>query len=151
MSIRALAGAALLAATGVMGGCASEGNFLADSLTTSSINSTAKAQPSIDPQCVALMSKIDALRKEGTPERIEKVSTGKTATAVVKREALQRMTELDKANAEFQSRCSTLSAGQQAAATPTGGAAKVAATDGAKQSAVKTVAKQAPKATATAQ
>lgn len=118
MSIRMHAGAALLAAAGLIGGCASEGNFLADSLTTSSIGSTANAQPSVDPQCVALMSKIDALRKEGTPARIEKVSAGKTATAVVKREALQRITELDKANAEFQSRCSTLASGQQAAMSP---------------------------------
>lgn len=147
MSIRAFAGAVLFAAAGVIGGCANGANFLGDSLTTSSIEPAAKAQPSVDPQCVALMSKIDALRKEGTPGRIEKVSSGKTPTAVVKRDALQRMTELDKANAEFQSRCSTLTSGQQAATAPAQAASSVTA----RQTAVKTVAKQPPKAVTTAQ
>lgn len=131
MSFRIFASAVLFAAASLMGGCASDGDFLGGALTTSSIEPAAKAQSNIDPQCVALMSKIDALRKEGTPERIEKVSTGKTATAVVKRQALQRMTELDKTNAEFQSRCSTLSRGQRSVAAP-GGTAKVAASNAAK-------------------
>ncbi len=143
MSNRALAGAFLLATAGVMGGCASEGNFLGDSLTTSSIGQTARAQSNIDPQCVALMSKIDALRKEGTPGRLEKVSSGKSATAVVKRESLQRMTELDKANSEFQQRCSTLTPGGQAGAAP--------GVDSARQTAVKTVGKQASQTAVTAQ
>lgn len=140
MLIRAFTGAALLAAAGVMGGCAGDGNFLANSLTTSSIEPGAKTQSNIDPQCVALMSKIDALRKEGTPGRIEKVSTGKSSTTVVKREALQRMTELDKTNTEFQMRCSTLSPSQQSAYAPAN------ATTNTAQAAVTTVAKQAPKA-----
>ncbi len=141
MFIRTFASAVLLAALSAMGGCADGDNFLSSSLTTASIEPAAKSER-IDPQCVALMSKIDALRKEGTPGRLEKVSTGKTATAVVKRESLQRMTELDKANAEFQSRCSTMSNGQQARASAPE-AATAAASNSAKQTAVKTVAKQA--------
>lgn len=143
MLIRILAGAALLAASSAMGGCASDGDFLGSSLTTASIEPTVKSDR-VDPQCVALMSKIDALRKEGTPGRIEKISSGKTSTTVVKREALQRMTELDKTNAEFQSRCSTLASGQQAATTAT-------VTGAAKQTAVKTVAKSANSAETSAQ
>jgi len=155
MRIRTFAGMALLAAAGFAGGCANDGEFLGGSLTTASIEPVAKAQRVVDSQCVALISKIDALRKEGTPERIEKVAAGKSKTAVVKRDALQRITELDKANAEFQSRCSTLTPGQQAAAATASGpalasteAAKQAAVDAAKQKAVKTVTKTSPKSPA---
>jgi hypothetical protein len=155
MRIRTFAGMALLAAAAFAGGCANDGDFLGGSLTTASIEPAAKAQPVVDPQCVALMSKIDTLRKEGTPERIEKVAAGKSKTAVVKRDALQRITELDKANAEFQSRCSTLTSSQRAAAAaPPGPAAastepaKQAAVDASKQNTVKTVAKTAPKSPA---
>lgn len=159
MRIQAFAGALLLAAAGFSGGCANDANLFGDSLTTASISPAAESKkPQVDPQCVALMSKIDALRKEGTPERIEKVAAGKSKTAVVKRDALQRISELDRANAEFQMRCSTLTPAQQAAAatTPTAGdAATQAAAEAAKQTAVKTVskppAKVAAKATASAQ
>lgn len=136
---RAMVASALLAATGLAGGCANDGGVLGDSLTTSSV-STAEKAPKVDPQCVALMSKIDALRKEGTPERIEKVSTGKGRTVSVKRESLQRITELDKTNAEFQSRCSTLTSGQRAAAA-TSPAPAPAAKDSAAQAATETAKK----------
>ncbi len=142
MRIQAIAGALLLAAAGLSGGCASDTNFLGDSLTTASIASEEKAKTSkVDPQCVALMSKIDALRREGTPERIEKVASGKTKTAVVKREALQRISELDRANAEFQMRCSKLTPTHQAAVTTT---------STTEPAAVKTVAKPAAKVAASA-
>mgnify|MGYP000954091408 FL=1 len=122
MQKRMMAAASALLAGALVAGCANDGNLLANSLTTSSLTETAEAKATpaqkVDPQCVALMSKIDALRKEGTPERIEKVSAGKGSTAQVKRASLAKMTELDKANAEFQARCSTLSTPQQAAAAP---------------------------------
>lgn len=129
---------AILVATGIalsfgLGGCASDGGL---ALSTGSIDQQAEAKTQrIDPVCVALMAKIDELRKEGTPERIAKVATGKTKTASVKREALARMTELDKANTEFQQKCSTLAAPtapatapQAAAATPAQPVATAAAT-----------------------
>ena len=68
-----------------LAGCASDGSL---ALSTGSINEEpqqAKAQR-IDPACVSLMARIDELRKEGTPERIAKVATGKGKTASVKRE-----------------------------------------------------------------
>lgn len=158
MWFRALTGAAAVIAAGMLGGCASDGGALTNGLTTSSVTSegpSVKAQAKVDPQCVALMSKIDGLRKEGTPERIEKVSTGKGASVKVKRASLARMTELDKANAEFQQRCSTLTPAEQAAsAKPTAveamanaaaGEAKEAATDAATKAATKQVAKTATK------
>jgi uncharacterized protein YccT (UPF0319 family) len=62
----------------------------------------------VDPACASLSARIDALRKEGAAERIEKASVGKTANVSVKRASLAQVAELDKANAEFQARCSTL-------------------------------------------
>lgn len=108
---------ALLAiSTTLMAGCASDG-----SLTTSSIGGstqTAAAASKIDPVCLALTTKIDALRQEGITERIEKASTGKTSSVSVKRESLAKMAELDKANAEFQAKCGTVPrANKTAAAT----------------------------------
>ena len=107
-------GAAVLMAA-VLGGCANDGSL---ALSTGSIagEDQAKAQR-VDPVCVALMARIDGLRKEGTPERLAKVADGKTKTANVKREAIARMTELDAANREFQQKCSKLALPQSAAVT----------------------------------
>jgi hypothetical protein len=63
----------------------------------------------VDPACIALTARIDALRKEGVTERLEKAAVGKSTTVQVKRASLAQIAELDKANAEFQARCSTLS------------------------------------------
>lgn len=106
-------------AAALAGGCAADGSPLIGSpLTTASIDGSAgdKAQPKVDPACVALTAKIDALRKEGVAERIEKASTGKSATVSVKRDSLAKITELDKANAEFQAKCATITPGAKTAA-----------------------------------
>jgi len=105
-------GAALLS------GCANDGGLLSTgALATASVAEPAQSkQPAVDPQCVALLTRIEALRKEGTPERIEKVAAGESATAQVKRASLSKIVELDKANADYQARCSTLTPQQQAAA-----------------------------------
>lgn len=95
--------ALLLAAS--LAGCASDGSL---ELTTGSINQQKAVAKAVDPVCATLSTRIAALRKEGTPDRIAKVAAGKTKTANVKREALARMTELDAANKEFQQKCSTL-------------------------------------------
>lgn len=97
----------------LLGGCASETGFLqTGALATAAPGATAQpamAQPKIDPSCVTLASQIDTLRKDGVAERIEKASIGKKSTVVVKRESLAKITELAKADAEFQAKCSTLS------------------------------------------
>ncbi len=85
--------------------CASDGSL---ELTTGSIDQQKAVAKAVDPACVALSTRIAALRKEGTPDRIAKVAAGKSKTANVKREALARMTELDTANKEFQQKCSTV-------------------------------------------
>lgn len=114
----AIAGSALLFAAG-LAGCASDGSLALSTGSIGDAENSAQAQR-IDPACVSLMARIDELRKEGTPERLAKVATGKSKTANVKRSALARMSELDKANSEFQQKCSTLAAPKPAkpAASP---------------------------------
>jgi len=133
----------VIAGAFALSGCASEGGL--DLLTTGSLAQQEADQPKvakakIDPVCIELMTKIDAIRKDGLTERIEKVGEGKGKTANVKRASLAKMAELDKANAEFQAKCSTLApqqantktdpvkAAATAAATAAAGAEQVAAT-----------------------
>lgn len=106
--------AAVLGAS-LLGGCSSDGGSLGTMFTTQSINPQSPqvavaAAPKIDPACYSLTQRIDVLRKEGVTERMEKASVGKSSTVAVKRASLGQAAELDKANAEFQARCSTLGA-----------------------------------------
>jgi len=96
----------------VAGWPALEGMGGAEGPTTTS--SVAPA-PKIDPACVALTSQIEALRKDGIAEKIEKAAHKKykmTATDLTKAD------QLTKANAEFQNKCSTLAPRTAAAAAP---------------------------------
>lgn len=144
-----LAGAAVLIAA-VLGGCANDGSR---ALSTGSIAGEEQAKAErVDPVCVALMARIDSLRKEGTPERLAKVADGKSKTASVKREAIARMTELDAANREFQQKCSKLALPQSAAVTApaAGTAAAPAAAKAAATTAAPAVKKTAAAATTAA-
>lgn len=132
----------------MLAGCSSDTALFGNSLTTQSIGMASTdggaATPTpvankIDPQCYSLAQRIDVLRKEGVSERIEKASVGKSATVAVKRASLAQAAELDKANAEFQARCSTfgprpvqaaaapIATGNVTAATPTANTAHVVA------------------------
>lgn len=132
-----------------LAGCANDGSL---ALSTGSIaNDDAKLTKAqrVDPQCVALMARIDELRKEGTPGRLAKVAEGKSKTASVKREALARMSELDNANSQFQQKCSTLASPSSTPAAPANSAGKTAAsaeTNAAIQKAQSDVAKTATSA-----
>jgi hypothetical protein len=96
-------------------GCADGSTGL---LSTASIGSTtAAAAPKADPACVALNSRINTLRMEGVAQSVEKASEGKAKSVSIKRESLVKMTELDKANAEFQAKCA-LPLPASAAVTP---------------------------------
>ncbi len=145
----AIAGSVLTLAVALTG-CASDGSV---ALSTGSIiedADKAKKAQRIDPACVSLMARIDELRKEGTPDRIAKVSTGKSKTASVKREALARMTELDKANNEFQQKCSTLASPKNKPAKPAAKSAAVATPPTSTTQAAVKEAAQAPAKTAPA-
>ncbi len=146
-----------VAAAASLAGCAADGglDLMTGSIGDPSTQAVVAKAPAIDPACIELTAKIDQLRKEGTPDRLAKVAEGKSKTASVKRDALARMSELDKANQEFQAKCSTLGAtpAQSAAAPATtaqqvASAAQTAAT--AAQNA-KTAAQTAQTAAQTAQ
>ena len=95
---------ALILASLLFAGCAGDGsdNFF----TTGALGTQASApDPKTDPQCVALASRIEALRREGIGDKIEKAATKKykmTQTDLTKAD------QLTKANADFQVRCSTI-------------------------------------------
>lgn len=119
----------LLSSALALGGCASDGSSL---LTTGSLaadDTKVASSERISPECMKLMTTIQELRQEGTPERVEKISAaGKSSTVNIKRTALAKLTELDKANAEFQMKCSKL-APTAAQAAPVPAPAQTAAAD----------------------
>lgn len=92
----------VLFATLALGACSSDG--LLGGPTTAAL----PEKPKVDPACVTLASQIDALRKEGAADRVAEAAKGKGATVSVKRESLAKVTELNKANAEFQAKCGTV-------------------------------------------
>jgi hypothetical protein len=129
--------------------CASDGSFPGADLTTSSLQQTKKA-PTVDPECIALSAKINELRADGITGRVEKASTGKSKTVSVYRKSLARIAALDRANGDFQRKCSKVppSSAQQAAIKPP---AKATAPAAKPKAPVKTIAKSvAPKPTAAA-
>jgi hypothetical protein len=105
--IRTRALQAGLLALGVgLAGCANDGS--GGLLSTGSVapaKQEVAAQPPVDPACVQLVSQVDALRKEGIAEKVEKASTGKYK---LKKADLAKADALNKANAELQARCSTI-------------------------------------------
>lgn len=91
-----------------LAGCSSDSGLFGSPLTTQSINSAQGAPKAnaVDPACYALSQRIELLRRDGFTERMEKASVGKSASVSVKRASLAQAAELDKANAEYQAKCS---------------------------------------------
>lgn len=123
----------VLAACGtlLLAGCSSGSGLFGNALTTQSISTqpgspqAIAAAPKVDPACYALAQRIETLRQDGLTERLEKAAAGKSATVSVKRASLAQAADLDKANAEFQAKCSALGPRppvQQAHAAPAGAA-----------------------------
>jgi hypothetical protein len=88
-------------AAGLACGCANNSDFGLSTQSLSPEQTAAKA----DPACVSLASQINTLKGDGTIERLEKAADGKTAKVSVKRTALQKQAELNKAYTDFQTRC----------------------------------------------
>ncbi len=114
-------------AAAMTGGCANSGF----DLSTASIITPEATKA--DPACATLASQINTLKADGTIDRLEKAADGKGAKVSVKRTALQKQAELNKAYGEFQARCTPGGAGQVAAAqtpakTPATSPATTAAT-----------------------
>ena len=100
MSATIRAGAPALMLVGLLlAGCAADGS---DNIFTTGALGT---DPKVDPQCVALATRIEALRKEGIGDKIEKAAAKKYKMT---QSDLAKADMLTKANAEFQGRCSTV-------------------------------------------
>lgn len=84
----------------VLAGCADGGDNI---FTTGSVTGTAATK--VDPACVQLASSIEALRKEGIPDKIEKAAAKRYRMTQAD---LKKADQLTKTNAEFQGRCSTV-------------------------------------------
>ena len=91
-----------------LAGCAGSDLFGSNSsgsdVTTSSLTGQQQAQK-VDPACGNLALEIDSLRREGVAEKVEKASAKKYT---MKPADLAKADKLNKANADFQAKCSTL-------------------------------------------
>jgi hypothetical protein len=132
-------------ATLTLGACANDTLL---GVTASQPTAALPAKPKVDPACSTLAARIEQLRQGGVVERVEAVSKGKSSTVKVKRESLAQMAELDKANAEFQAKCSTF---PRAASVPPAKPVAAAAKQPTDEKAEAVIAKaQAASATGTA-
>ena len=106
MSSLVRAASALALAGTLLAGCASEGgSFFTTGTLGSNEPAITKNEPRVDPACVALVSRIETLRKEGVADKIERAATKKYKMTVAD---LAKADQLTKANNEFQMRCSTI-------------------------------------------
>jgi cell division septation protein DedD len=96
----------LVLAALLLAGCAADGStnfFTTGALGTA--ETAAAPEPKVDPACVSLVSRIEALRKEGVADKIEKAAAKKYKMTSAD---LAKADQLTKANADFQLRCSTI-------------------------------------------
>ena len=101
----------------LLAGCAADGSssfFTTGALGTPQ-QTAAAPESKVDPVCVTLVSRIEALRKEGIDAKIEKAATKKYSLT---KADLKKADQLTKANTEFQQRCSTVTPAQAAAMLP---------------------------------
>lgn len=112
--------AAVLAAA-LIAGCAQDGTLTG--LNTGSISPQQTAQA--DPACLTLASQIAELNKDGISDKVEKAAAKKYK---MKAADLTKAHELNKANADFQAKCSSYPPQTtMAAATPADSATAAAA------------------------
>ncbi len=104
MPYRYCAPVALLSAALLLSGCASDSLL---SGPNGSITTTSALTAPANPVCLSLSSQIDTLRAEGVAEKIEKAAAKKYKMTTAD---LAKADQLTKANADFQSKCSTLPA-----------------------------------------
>jgi hypothetical protein len=124
----------LIAAAVLLGACASDSPGL---LPTASVTAPEEPAPKretrVSAECISLGNQIQALRSEGSIDRLEKVAAGKGDAVQVKRSALAKQAELNKVNAEFQAKCgprlpATTTAAAAPASTPAAAAKAVTKT-----------------------
>jgi hypothetical protein len=91
--------AALVIASTLVAGCSGLGDNFGP--TTSALPEA----PRVDPVCNQLAATIDGLRREGVPEKVEKAAAKKYR---MKTADLAKAAQLNKANDDFQARCSNM-------------------------------------------
>lgn len=132
MSIRTGFAIATVSISMFAAGCAQDGSLTTGSISSASLDP--KTAGKVDPACVTLASKIDTLNKDGVSDKVSKAAAKKYK---MKSTDIAKADQLNKANAEFRAKCSTvpmLKAPQTAEAGKTKDSAK----------AKKTAAKQPP-------
>jgi hypothetical protein len=89
----------------LIAGCAQDGTLAPNGINTASIDqqATAAQAAKANPACVTLVSQIEALTKDGTADKVAKAAAKKYK---LKPTDLAKADELNKANAEFQAKCS---------------------------------------------
>jgi hypothetical protein len=92
---------ALLIGGMALAGCANDGLLGSSNFSTGSVPET----PKVDPACVMLTAQIDTLRKEGIADKVERAAAKRYKMMVAD---LVKADQLNKANAEFQLKCSTI-------------------------------------------
>ncbi len=115
--MRAMKITAVVAAALSLAACA-ESSLLGNGSTPATTAALPK-KPAVDPACATLAAQIDELRRDGVVERAEAAAKGKSKTVSVKRESLGKLAQLEKVNAEFQVKCSTMPRAIGAQVTPT--------------------------------
>lgn len=119
MLVRSLVISAVAAVS--LAGCSDTSSILGNSanLTTASVVPPAAKT---DPACPALATQIDTLRKEGIADKVEKASLKKYKLTTAE---LVKADQLNKSNADFQTKCSGYKA-TVAAVAPAAAAAPAA-------------------------
>jgi hypothetical protein len=102
MKARSAPSAAILVAV-LIAGCAQDGTLAPSGINTSSIEPPATQAAKSNPACVTLVSQIEALNKDGTADKVAKAAAKKYK---LKAADLSKADELNRANAEFQAKCS---------------------------------------------
>ncbi len=100
----------------IAAGCANDGTL--SGLNTSSIDQPGAATQAAksDPACLTLTAQIEALNRDGTADKVSKAAAKKYK---LKTEDLAKADELNKANTEFQTKCSPYPPRPVVAATTT--------------------------------
>lgn len=103
----------------MVAGCAQDGTLLTGSLDASATDPQATAQATArnNPLCLTLASQIEALNRDGIPDKVAKAAAKKYK---LKGTDLSKADELNKANAEFQTKCSDYPPAPTVAVAPEG-------------------------------
>ncbi len=146
MSFRIFAVAGLAVVAVSAAGCADNQSLLgsnSSNLTTSAVTPVAAK---VDPACSGLASQIDGLRREGFADKVDK-ATQKKAKVTLTAAETAKVDQLNKANFEFQTKCSNFKPAASAAVAP---ATAPAVTTASATAAAKSVANTASQAKAAA-